>query len=49
MLKQQTFDAIINYLATKPYQEVNHLFMMIMDDIKDETNKDTATELVTEE
>lgn len=35
MLQQETFNAIINYLATKPYNEVAPLFQMIQKDIED--------------
>lgn len=42
MLTQETFNAIINYLATKPYSEVHSLFMMIQNDI-DESNKKQIT------
>lgn len=47
MLKQETFNAIISYLITKPYQEVAPLFEMITKDM--DVNKDTATEKITEE
>jgi len=45
MLKQETFNAIVNYLATRPYQDVAHLFTMIQTDI-DAANKlqETAIE-----
>lgn len=45
MLTQETFNAIINYLATKPYSEVQGLFGMIQTDI-DAANKlqETAIE-----
>lgn len=51
MLTQETFNAIINYLANKPYQEVQPLFNLIIKDMEksDEYNKDTATEIVAEE
>lgn len=42
MLTQETFNAIINYLATKPYSEVQGLFGMIQNDI-DESNKKQIT------
>lgn len=38
MLQQETFNQIINYLATKPYQEVAHLFQMITKDVEDSQN-----------
>lgn len=43
MLTQETFNAIINYLATKPYSEVQGLFGMIQADIN-AANKPTAIE-----
>ena len=38
MITQETFNAIINYLATKPYNEVAAIFQMIQKDIEDNTN-----------
>lgn len=43
MLTQETFNAIINYLATKPYSEVQGLFGMIQADI-DAANKSKTIE-----
>lgn len=43
MLQQETFNAIINYLATRPYNEVAPLFQMITKDIED-TNQDQPAE-----
>ena len=40
-MKQETFNMIINYLATKPYNEVAPIFDAIMKDM--DVNKDTAT------
>lgn len=46
MLQQETFNAIINYLATKPYTEVAPLFEMIKKDIEDSqsTNQEQPAE-----
>lgn len=47
MLKQETFNAIVNYLATRPYQDVAHLFTMIQNDIEQQqmtNNSPTAIE-----
>lgn len=46
MMKQETFNAIMQYLATKPYNEVAPLFNMIMKDM--ESNPDTETHIVEE-
>lgn len=43
MIKQETFNAILNYLATKPYQEVAQIFQMIQKDI--EENKKNNEEI----
>lgn len=46
MLTQETFNAIINYLVTKPYQEVQPLFDMIIKDVN--TGSNTETNIVEE-
>ena len=33
-LEQQTLELVINYLATKPYQEVQSLIALIQQDIQ---------------
>lgn len=40
-MTQETFNLIINYLATKPYNEVAPIFEAIIKD--QQANKDTAT------
>lgn len=37
-IKQDTFNAIINYLVTKPYSEVVGLIQMISNDIESSKN-----------
>lgn len=46
MLQQETFNAIMGYLATKPYNEVAPLFEMIKKDIEDtqSTNQEQPAE-----
>jgi hypothetical protein len=46
MLTQETFNAIVAYLATKPYQEVQPLFDMIIKDVN--TGSNTETNIVEE-
>lgn len=35
-MKQETFNAVINYLLSKPYQEVAQLIQMITKDIEEQ-------------
>lgn len=48
MLKQETFNAIVQYLSNKPYIEVQPLFEMIIKDVNKNSNPDTATNIVEE-
>lgn len=42
-MTQETFNLIINYLATKPYQEVAPIFEAIVKDTQ--ANKDTESHI----
>ena len=48
MLKQETFNAIVQYLSNKPYIEVQPLFEMIIKDVNENSNPETATNIVEE-
>ena len=38
-MKQETINAIINYLVTKPFNEVFQIINLIQEDLKEEQNK----------
>ena len=43
MIKQETFNAIINYLVNQPYNQVSGLIEMITKDIQEQQNTSTAS------